>query len=226
MISVGAWRSRSRLSASAIGGRPRPPWIRTGTRRSAASAKTGSRRGSSGRKRCARGWSLMPRAPRSMQRVASSTGPRRGRAGRTAISAPAPSGALGERPVVRRAEGGMPVGLVEAEDERPRDAVRALDREQLVAVTDHPVDVVAEMDVRVEDRRPGRQLGARELGVPLEELVRAVDRVHVLSVWRSTRRSPRRPDRWRLPRPLTPRAPQPCRAGMRGTARGRSPASR
>ena len=44
----GAWRSSRRASESAIGGRPRPPWIRIGTRRSAASAKTGSSRGSSG----------------------------------------------------------------------------------------------------------------------------------------------------------------------------------
>ena len=33
MISVGACRSTSRASPSAIGGKPRPPWIRIGTRR-------------------------------------------------------------------------------------------------------------------------------------------------------------------------------------------------
>ena len=110
---------------SAIGGRPRPPWIRIGTRRSAASAKTGSSRSSSSRKPCARGWSLIPRAPRSRQRVASSIGllgevepdERDEQAVR----------ALGgrERAVVGRAEGGLAVGLVEAERERPLDPVPA-----------------------------------------------------------------------------------------------------
>ena len=67
-----------------------------------------------------------------------------------------------ERSVVRRAERRVPVGLVEAEDERAGDPVRALDLEQLVAVADHPVDVLAEMDVRVEERRPLRKLVARQ----------------------------------------------------------------
>src|SRR5204863_373838 len=59
---------------SAIGGSPRPPWIRIGTRRAAASSNTGASRSSFSVKRCARGWSLIPRAPRSRQRVASSIG--------------------------------------------------------------------------------------------------------------------------------------------------------
>ena len=57
----------------------------------------------------------------------------------------------GERPVVRGAERGMPVGLVEAEHERARDAVVAHQRLELVVVADHAVDVVAEVEVRVED---------------------------------------------------------------------------
>src|SRR2546428_2799645 len=70
--SGSASTSRSRLSA--IGGSPRPPWMRIGTRRSAAIAKTGVSRSSSSRNFCARGCSLMPRAPRSRQRSASSIG--------------------------------------------------------------------------------------------------------------------------------------------------------
>ena len=85
---------------------------------------------------------------------------------------------VGKRPVVRRGEGGPPVGLVEAEGERAGDPVGPLDLEQLVAVADHPVDVVPEVDVGVEDRRVDRKLGARELPVPPQELVRTVDRVH------------------------------------------------
>ena len=188
MISAGGeWRSSSRPSESAIGGRPRPPWMRIGTRRSAASANTGSRRGSSGRKRCARGCSLIPRAPRSRHRTASSMGDSV-RSRRTNGHELVGRGRrVRERPVVRGAERRMPVGLVEAEDVRARDPVRALDRKQLVGVADHPVDVLAEMDVRVEDRRPGGELGARELGVLRQQAVRALDRVHALSLWRRGR---------------------------------------
>ena len=66
-------------------------------------------------------------------------------------------GAMRQRPVVRRGEGRTPVGLVEAEHERPVDPVRPLDREQLVTLADHPVDVLAEVRVSVEH---GRALGS------------------------------------------------------------------
>jgi hypothetical protein len=75
------------------------------------------------------------------------------------------------------------IGLVEAEDERPLDPVCALDREQLVPVADHPIDVLAEVDVGVEDGDARGQLGTREVGVSLEDAVRPLDRVHGLSVW-------------------------------------------
>ena len=136
---------------SAIGGRPRPPWIRIGTRRSQASSKTGASRSSFSRNFCARGCSLIPRAPASRQRRASSIGP---------FCEVEPDErhepALGarrvvERAVVRGAEAGMPVGLVEAEHERARDAVALLPLEELVEVADHSVHVGPQMDVRVED---------------------------------------------------------------------------
>ena len=70
MISCASgFASTRRARWSAIGGSPRPPWMRIGTRRSAASSKIGASRWSFRRKRCARGWSLIPRAPRSRQRV-------------------------------------------------------------------------------------------------------------------------------------------------------------
>src|SRR5215210_6825707 len=73
-ISCGSYASIGRASASAIGGRPRPPWIKIGTFRPAASSNTGASRSSSSRNFCARGCSLIPRAPASRQRVASSIG--------------------------------------------------------------------------------------------------------------------------------------------------------
>ena len=82
-----------------------------------------------------------------------------------------------ERAVVPGAEGGMPVGLVQAEHERARDPVAGHDPLELVVVADHPVDVVAEVEVGVEDVRAGRELAA-QLGVPLlDQLEGALCRV-------------------------------------------------
>ena len=67
------------------------------------------------------------------------------------------AGGVLERPVVRRSEGGVPIGLVHAEHESPRDAIPRHPTHELVVLADHPVDVVAEMEVRVEDLRVGRQ---------------------------------------------------------------------
>ena len=149
-----------------------------GTRRSAARPNTGSSRGSSGRKRCARGWSLMPRAPRSRQRRASSIGVSSRSRRTNGTSSPGAAARVRERAVVRRGERGVAVGLVEAERERARDPVGALDREQLVAVAGHAVDVLAEVRVDVEDVGPGGKLGERERRVLLQQVVRAADRVH------------------------------------------------
>ena len=89
-----------------------------------------------------------------------------------------------ERAVVRRPEAGMPVGLVEAEHERARDAVRLLDPQQLVEIAAHAVDVEPEMDVRVEELGVRRQLRARELVEALDESQRAAK--HVLHEREST----------------------------------------
>ena len=61
----------------------RPPWIRIGTSRSTASAKTASSRSSPTENFWARGWSLIPRAPRSRQRRLPRSASRRGRGART-----------------------------------------------------------------------------------------------------------------------------------------------
>jgi hypothetical protein len=79
----------------------------------------------------------------------------------------------GERAVVGGAEARVPVGLVEAEHERARDPVRPLDPQQLVEIAAHAVDVGAEMDVRVEDLGPRRQLRAHELLEALDKALRA-----------------------------------------------------
>ena len=78
----------------------------------------------------------------------------------------------GERPVVRGAEGRVTVGLVEAEHERSRDPVPLLARDQLVEIADPPVDVGAEMDVRVEDLELLRKLLADQLLEALDERLR------------------------------------------------------
>ncbi len=83
-----------------------------------------------------------------------------------------------ERAVVRDAERGVPVGLVEAEDERPRDPVVALQLLELVVVADHPVDVVPEVQVGVEDVGVRRQLPL-QLEIPLpDQLERTRTRIH------------------------------------------------
>ena len=144
-------RSTRCLRPSAIGGRPRPPWIRIGTRRSAASSKTGASRSSFSRNFCARGCSLIPRAPASRQRVASSTGPSARSSRTNGTSRPSERCRVGERAVVRGAEARVAVGLVEAEHERARDPVALLALDELVEVADHAVHVRPQMDVRVED---------------------------------------------------------------------------
>jgi hypothetical protein len=65
-----------------------------------------------------------------------------------------------ERPVVRRAKGWVSVGLVEAEEEGARDAVAIHDALELVVLPGHPVDVLSQMDMRVEDVGIGGKLVA------------------------------------------------------------------
>ena len=84
----------------------------------------------------------------------------------------------GERAVVRGAEGRMAVGLVETEHERSGESIALLARHQLVEVADPPVDVGAEMDMRVEDLQVLRKLCADELLEALDERLRA--QKHVL----------------------------------------------
>ena len=64
-----------------------------------------------------------------------------------------------ERPVVGRGEAGVAVGLVEAEHEGARDPVLGHHLLAGVVVADHPVDVVPEMEVHIEDVCARRQQG-------------------------------------------------------------------
>ena len=68
-----------------------------------------------------------------------------------------------ERPVVAGLEARVPVGLVEAEHEGPRDAVAVHGADQLLVAPDHPVDVRAEVGVGVEDLEVGGEIGAQTL---------------------------------------------------------------
>ena len=125
--------STRRRRCSAIGGSPRPPWMSIGTRRSAASAKTGASRSSSRRKRLRARVELDPAgsriesACRLLDRAA-----RRGRDGRTGRARRPRAPRRLERAVVRGPEGRLAVGLVEAERERARDAVLREESQQVV----------------------------------------------------------------------------------------------
>ena len=92
-----------------------------------------------------------------------------------------PARALGEREraVVRRTEAGMPVRLVQAEHERAGDAVALHARSiELVEAARQPVDVVAEMDVRVDRcRRPSGSSPAKLVLVEREQLLGPLERV-------------------------------------------------
>ena len=57
----------------------------------------------------------------------------------------------GERTVVGGPEGGVAVGLVHAEGERPLEAVALEERHQIVERGREPVDVSAHVDVGVEE---------------------------------------------------------------------------
>ena len=83
-----------------------------------------------------------------------------------------------ERAVVRRGERRHAVGLVEAERERARDPDPVEHREHLVGPAAHPVDVVAEVRVGVEEHRPGGNLREDAVGDSSRILLRALERLH------------------------------------------------
>src|SRR5262249_32152457 len=89
-----------------------------------------------------------------------------------------------ERAVVRRTEARMAVGLVHAEHERARDPVAVHEALELLVAAGHAVEVVAEMEVRVEDLGAFGQLAAELLVPAFDELLRALERVlHRSSVY-------------------------------------------
>ena len=129
---------------------------------------------------CARGCSLIPRAPsveaaaglldrrlvqvEAHERDQPALAPRRER----------------ERAVVRGAERGVVVGLVEAEHEGAREAVLGHERLELVVVADHAVDVVPEVEVRVEEVGLRRQQLPQFDVVALDQRLCSVARLHRL----------------------------------------------
>ena len=82
--------------------------------------------------------------------------------------------------VVRSAEGGVMVCLVQAEHEGARNAVLGHQRLQLVVVAHHAVDVTAEVEMGVEDVRPGGQQVAQSDVVALDQCLCSVARLHRL----------------------------------------------
>ena len=139
--------------------------MRMGTRRSAASSKTGASRSSFRRKRCARGWSLIPRAPASRQRRASSIGSAERSRRTNGMSSPCERSAAASVRSFGGAEGRLPVGLVHAERERPLDAVAAEEGDELLVGRREAVDVAADVDVCVEQFHVLRQQAPKLLVV-------------------------------------------------------------
>ena len=79
-----------------------------------------------------------------------------------------------ESAVVRGAEGGVAVRLVEAEHEGARDPVPGHHLLEVVVVADHPVDVGAEVEMRVEDVRARRHHPSHLAVVQRRQLERPV----------------------------------------------------
>ncbi len=95
---------------------------------------------------------------------------------------------VGKRAVVRLAESGMPIGLVEREDETALDSVSLAHRRQLFVRAGHTINVGPEMNMRVENGgfrgklaakprlpRVDQHLGTDESFVHIEESIRARD---------------------------------------------------
>jgi len=76
----------------------------------------------------------------------------------------------------------VPVGLVEAEHEAARHPVPVHQLDQVVIPPDHAVDVLAEVNVGVEDLRIFGQLAPQLLVPPGEHLPCAVERLHAGSL--------------------------------------------
>ena len=233
MISVASGfaldeRARARRRSAAGRGRRGSGSARAARRRARRPAPS---RSSVASKRCARGCSLIPRAPASRQRVASSIGVSFRSRRTNGIRRPLRALGERERAVVRGAEGGMAVGLVEAEHERARDPVLGHQLLELVVVADHAVDVGAEVEVRVED------VGARGQQLPDLVVVAALEQLERPSPCGNHRelghlgrvRGPRaRRPHLRRHVPLAgaaPRDPAPCPIRS-STSSGRRPAHR
>ena len=103
-----------------------------------------------------------------------------------------------ERTVVRRSERRVAVRLVHAEHEAVRDPVRVVDALELLVDADLAVDVVAEVDVRVEDLGVRGQQVAKLVLVPRQQRLRPLELLlHEFSVYARDGRIPRgarRPD--------------------------------
>jgi hypothetical protein len=82
---------------------------------------------------------------------------------------------VGERPVIRGAERRVPVDLVHAEHEAARNSVAIEDPLEVLVDPGHPVDVVAEVDVRVEDLHVLRQLAPQLLVVAGDQRLRLLE---------------------------------------------------
>ena len=85
---------------------------------------------------------------------------------------------VGERPIVGRGECRLAIGLVEAEHERAAESESVEDRRELVEAADHPVDVVSEVRVGVEEVGVLGKLAAELLLPGLDDRSRALECGH------------------------------------------------
>ena len=90
-----------------------------------------------------------------------------------------------QRAVVRHAERGLAVVLVHAEDERVREAVLVEDRRELVVIADHPVDVIPEMGVRVEEPRVLGELASEHVVPGVDDRPGPLGRGHERSAFQT-----------------------------------------
>ena len=81
----------------------------------------------------------------------------------------------------------LAVGLVHAERERPLDVRAREDGDEVVERRDHPVDVAADVDVRVEELGPVRQQARGLRLVALDQAARLLENVVPRETENSTR---------------------------------------
>ena len=128
----------------------------------------------------ARGWSLIPRAPASRQRRASSIGVSFRSRRTNGISRPSLRAANASVRLLAALKAGWRSGSSRQNMNAREMPYLRHQRLELVVVADHAVDVVPEVEVGVEDVRPAGQQLAQFGVVALDQRLCSVARLHQL----------------------------------------------